>query len=166
MEEESILDSSGYSILNFAYFLNCSRHFTCFTVYLHNNIGKKMKLSENIKFAITTGLLPWIPAFLLCKHSHVKAAAVILCVLLLISLISFSNKQAALKIKHTFDKIGGFLGKYIAIAVLFIGYIVAVLPTGFLMKAVKRDRLKLKKPNKATYWVDCEKQEHDYEYQF
>ena len=62
--------------------------------------------------------------------------------------------------------IGSFLGKYIAIVTLAIVYIVAVLPTGLLMKIVKRDRLRLKKPNVETYWLDNENKNTDYEYQF
>ena len=77
-----------------------------------------------------------------------------------------SRKRFAHWFKSTLTKIGNFLGKYIAITVLAIGYIVAVLPTGLLMKIVKRDRLRLKKPNLETYWVDYENKNTDYEFQF
>lgn len=125
-----------------------------------------MKINEPTKFAMTLGLLPWIPAFLLYKHSYDVLAVQILAVFLFLSIVCFLSKSFAKKFKDILTAIGNFLGKYIAIIVLAIGYIVAVFPTGLLMKIVKRDRLRLKKPNINTYWVDYDKKNTDYEYQF
>ncbi len=125
-----------------------------------------MKINELTKFAITLGLLPWIPAFLLYKHSHVDYAIAVLAIFLSLSLICFLSKKFANIFKTTLEKIGAFLGKYIAIIVLGFGYIIAVVPTGFLMKLVKRDRLRLKKTETNTYWKDQDSTNTDYEYQF
>ena len=125
-----------------------------------------MKINELTKFAITLGLLPWIPAFLLIKHGHKDIAIYVLAIFLTLSLICFASKKFTHWLKSTLTKTGNFLGKYIAIIVLAIGYILAVFPTGLLMKIVKRDRLRLKKPNLKTYWVDYENKNTDYEFQF
>ena len=125
-----------------------------------------MKINELTKFAITLGLLPWIPAFLLYKHSHIKAAMILLAIFLILSMLSFLSKKFAKNFKNVLEKIGAFLGKYIAIIVLFLGYIFVVIPTGLLMKIVKRDRLRLKKPNVSSYWLNYENKNTDYEYQF
>ncbi len=125
-----------------------------------------MKINELTKFAITLGLLPWIPAYLLYKHTHFEAAKYVLIIFLGLSLLCFISKPFARWFKDILTKIGKFLGKYIAIVVLFICYVLAVLPTGLLMKAVKRDRLRLKKPDVQTYWVDNNNDVTDYEYQF
>ncbi len=125
-----------------------------------------MKLNELTKFAMMLGLLPWIPAFILYRHSMLKAAVVVLAIFLLLSALCFISRKFAKLFKNVLDKIGGFLGKYIAIFVLAVGYIVAVIPTGLLMKIVKRDRLRLKKPDVKTYWLDYENKNADYEYQF
>ena len=125
-----------------------------------------MKINELTKFAITLGLLPWIPAFLLYKHNNLQIAIIVLSVFLSLSIVCFISKTFAKKFKHILDKIGDFLGKYIAIIVLAIGYVIAIAPTGFLMKIVKRDRLKLKKQDTSTYWVDYNSEKTDYEYQF
>lgn len=125
-----------------------------------------MKINELTKFAITLGLLPWIPTFLLYKHNHIEIAIGVLSIFLSLSLLCFISKAFAKNLKHTLDKIGAFLGKYIAIIVLAIGYVLAIAPTGFLMKIVKRDRLKLKKQNTSTYWVDYNNEKTDYEFQF
>lgn len=123
-------------------------------------------MQEDKKFALTLFLLPWIPAFVLYKHSLVSVAMGVIVGFLLISLICFLCKKIALKLKSVLSKIGSFLGKYIAIVVLAICYIVAVIPTGLLMKIVKRDRLRLKKPEVNSYWLNCETKNTDYEYQF
>ena len=125
-----------------------------------------MKISELTKFAITLGLLPWIPAFILYKHLHIKAAIILLTAFLILSILSFLSKRFAKNFKNILEIIGAFLGKYIAIIVLFIGYLFVVIPTGLLMKIVKRDRLKLKKPNVNSYWINFENKNTDYEYQF
>lgn len=125
-----------------------------------------MKINELTKFAITLGLLPWIPAFLLYKHSHQDWAVSVLVSFLCLSLLCFISKKFAHFLKSNLERLGGFLGKYLAIIVLAIGYIIAVIPTGLLMKLVKRDRLKLKKPQLNSYWKDQENTNSDYEYQF
>lgn len=125
-----------------------------------------MKINELTKFAITLGLLPWIPAFILYKHSHLDCAVILLAIFLLLSLACFVSKKFAHWFKSLLTKIGNFLGKYIAIFVLSLGYIIAVVPTGLLMKMVKRDRLRLKKPDVSSYWKNYENSGTDYEFQF
>ncbi len=125
-----------------------------------------MKIKEEKKFALTLFLLPWIPAFVLYKRGVDIWAVRILILFILLSLISFISSAFALKFKRILDTIGHFIGKYPAIIVLAIGYIVAVMPTGLIMKLVKRDRLRLKKPQIQTYWKKYENNNTDYEYQF
>lgn len=123
-------------------------------------------ITEQTKLAITLGLIPWIPAFILYKHSLLKAAVIVLAVFILLSLMCFVSKQFASLLNKFLDKTSGFIGKYIAIIVLSVGYLLAVLPTGLLMKIVKRDRLRLKKPDVQTYWLDYENKNTDYGFQF
>ncbi len=125
-----------------------------------------MKINELTKFAITLGLLPWIPAILLYKHSHQDVAIYVVVVFVLLSLLCFISKKIAHFLKSNLEKLGSFLGKYISIIVLTIGYIVAVIPTGLLMKIVRRDRLRLKKQELSSYWKNNENTNSDYEYQF
>ena len=86
--------------------------------------------------------------------------------LLFIALLSIICPPFGNFLHKTGEKIGGWLGKQIARVILFIIYILSVIPTGMLMKIVKRDRLKLKKPDVSSYWVDNKEEEKDYEYQF
>ncbi len=125
-----------------------------------------MKINELKKFAITLALLPWIPAYILYKHSFYKAAITVLCVFLPLSIICFISKTFAAKLKEFLDKTGGFIGRYLAVIILFFVYFIAVVPTGLLMKIVKRDRLRLKKQKIQSYWLNNENKTSDYEYQF
>ena len=125
-----------------------------------------MKIDKLTKFAITLGLLPWVPAFILYKHGLNSFAYYVIGIFIFLSLISFISKSFASIFKKIIDKIGAFLGKYLAAFVLLIVYIIAILPTGLLMKLVKRDRLLLKKPILKTYWKKFENNNTDYEYQF
>ncbi len=125
-----------------------------------------MKIKEEKKFALTLFLLPWIPAFILHKRGVDIWALRVLILFISLALLSFISSAFALKFKRILDTVGHFLGKYLAIIVLAIGYIVAVMPTGLIMKLVKRDRLRLKKPQIQTYWKKYENNNTDYEYQF
>ena len=125
-----------------------------------------MKINELTKFAITLALLPWIPFYLLYRNGLINIAFSAVAIFLGLSLICFLSKNFAIGFKSILDTIGHFIGKYLAILVLSIGYIVAVIPTGLLMKIVKRDRLKLKKPDVKSYWIDYDKEKTDYEFQF
>lgn len=125
-----------------------------------------MKINELTKFALTLGLLPFIPAFILYKHSLYDYVIIVLAVFLGLACLCLISKKFAAWLKSLFKKIGNFLGKYISVFVLAIVYIIAVLPTGVLMKIVKRDRLKLKKPDCTSYWIKYDENKSDYEYQF
>ena len=125
-----------------------------------------MKINELTKFAITLGLLPWIPAFILYKHSYQDYAVILLSLFIILSFASFASKKFAHIFKMLLTRIGNFLGRYIAIFVLAIGYIIAVVPTGLLMKIVKRDRLRLKKIKVESYWKNYDNTNTDYEFQF
>lgn len=125
-----------------------------------------MKISEAKKFAITLLLMPWIPAFILYKHNQQEVAYIILGIFLFTSFVCFIVPKISILLKEFLTKIGKFLGKYIAIISLAIVYIVAVCPTGLIAKLVKRDRLRLKKQNLKTYWIDYKNENTDYEFQF
>ncbi len=125
-----------------------------------------MKINEYTKFAITLMILPWIPAFILYRHSMLKLGLIIIGIFLILSFICFVSKKFAKIFKDILTKAGNFFGKYIAIIILFIGYIFVVIPTGLLMKLVKRDRLILTKPEVNSYWKKNENNETNYEYQF
>lgn len=126
-----------------------------------------MQIKENIKAAITCAILPIAPAIILYRFSHyIKYSIYIIIFFWLISSLCIIFPKAGMILHRIGSSICKFLEKYITIIALFIVYIFAVIPTGFLMKLVKRDRLNLKKSNLDTYWKNNENQNTDYEYQF
>ncbi len=125
-----------------------------------------MKLDEYTKFKLTLFFIPWVPAYLLYKYGYKDIGVKVIVAFMCLALLCFASPKICKFLKDTTHKIGDFLGKYIAIIALSIVYICVVLPTGLLMKIVKRDRLKLKKPDTKTYWVDETQEKTDYEFQF
>ena len=125
-----------------------------------------MKIKENIKVAIMCTIMPVAIGFLLYRHSHIRSAIAVVCIFFTVAFLSLIIPKFGNFVHKKGKELGCFLGKYIAIIILFIGYIIAVIPTGLLMKAVKRDRLRLKKPDLKTYWINNETTTKDYELQY
>ena len=125
-----------------------------------------LEIKKNIKVALVCTIMPIALSFLLQRHKMYDAADYVLFSFFSVAILSIIFAGFGNFVHSTALKIGRFLGKYIAIVALFFVYILAVLPTGLLMKAVKRDRLWLKKPDVTTYWKKYENENSDYEYQF
>ena len=125
-----------------------------------------MKIKDNIKDAIMCTIMPFAIGFLLYRHSHIRSAIITIVAFLSIALLSLIIPKFGNFVHEKGKELGSFIGRYIAIVILFIGYIVAVIPTGLLMKLVKRDRLRLKKQTIETYWINNENTSKDYELQY
>jgi amino acid permease len=125
-----------------------------------------MQIKDNIKVSIMCTIMPIAIGYMLYRHHHYRSAVIVLAVMLSIAFLSLIIPKFGNFIHSLGKKIGSFIGKYIAIIILFIGYLVAVIPTGLLMKLVRRDRLRLKKPDTTPYWIDDGNTSKDYELQF
>ncbi|MGM9994159.1 MAG: hypothetical protein ACI37R_05475 [Candidatus Avigastranaerophilus sp.] len=125
-----------------------------------------MHIKENIKAALICAVMPSVIALMLFRHSHILLASGLLVIFLSLAAICIIIPKAGFFVHKTGSRAGNILGKYLAIAALFLVYICAVLPTGILMKIVKRDRLRLKKPDVKSYWIKYDGQNSDYENQF
>ena len=126
-----------------------------------------MKINENIKVAMMCTVMPIALSVLLVqrfKMSDIASTQMLYFFTVAVSSLIFPKLGNF--IYKIGSKAGKILGNYIARVILFFVYVFAVLPTGILMKMVKRDRLRLKKQNINSYWVDCEQVNTDYEYQF
>ena len=125
-----------------------------------------LDLSKNIRVALTCTIMSVVLSIILGKKDLYFLSDIVMYILSCIALLSLGWVGFGNFIHNCAAKIGHFLGKYLAIIALFFVYICAVLPTGILMKIVKRDRLLLKQPNTQTYWKKYENTNSDYEYQF
>lgn len=125
-----------------------------------------MQIKENIKTAIICTIMPFAITFPLYRHSHIRLTSGILVVFLFLATMCVIIPKAGFYIHNIGCKVGKFIGRYLSIIALFIVYVCAVLPTGILMKIVKRDRLRLKNPAVESYWIKYDTQSSDYENQF
>lgn len=125
-----------------------------------------MKIKDNIKLSIMCIIIPFALGWAIFRGSYPDLYVKLYYIFIIAALYSLIYPKGGKIIYKTAGKTGEFIGKYLAIAVLTIVYVIAVIPTGVLMKIVKRDRLRLKKPNLSSYWINYEKSNTDYEYQF
>lgn len=58
------------------------------------------------------------------------------------------------------------IGNIMSRLIMFVIFFAVVTPLGIIMRLTGRDRLKLKKSNDSTYWVDVPTGEQDYQQQF
>ena len=124
------------------------------------------EVSKNIKIALIFTIMPIALSFFFNRHQLYNISEIIMYSFFCAALLSLTWADFGNYTYSTAVKIGHFIGKYIAIIALFFVYIFTVLPTGILMKIVKRDRLLLKQPETQTYWKKYENPNSGYEYQF
>ena len=121
-----------------------------------------MKIGNNYKIALAFTILP----FVICRFIPCKYSTIVMIVFSFTAVLSIIIKPIGDYIYNILSRIGKFIGAWIAKIILFFAWIFTVLPIGYLMKMVKRDRLKLNKPDCKSYWVDNKTENSDYEYQF
>lgn len=122
------------------------------------------------QFKLTLLLLPILPAIILYFKHHVLFAEIllgvfwaVLIITLVLSLIFKSADRFMYKLCRLFLN---FLGAILAGIALIITWLFAILPTGLLAKALKRDRLSLNKQDVTSYWKDVKSKEPTYENQY
>lgn len=132
-----------------------------------NHDSQEISQKDKKQFILTLFILPIAPAVLLFKFGHLKLALEVLILLWFLACFNLISATFFDFFYRNSKKFTKFLGDNLAKIVLFIVYVLCVLPTGFLVKLIKRDRLSLKKGVKTSYWKDLKVEEdHNYEYQF
>ena len=126
-----------------------------------------MQIRENYKTALFCSIFPlcfgWLLKRLGIMPLWYDIAAAVFFAAAVISLIIpafgiYLHKKGA--------ELGAFIGNIAAKIILFFVWILSVLPLGMLMKLTGRDRLRLKKPESKSYWIDNKTENTDWEYQF
>ncbi len=121
-----------------------------------------MNIGNNYKIVIAFTIIP----FIICRFIPQNYCEKVMLIFLGIAILSYVIPSIGEAIHDIFAKIGAFIGNCISKIILFFVWIIAVLPTGILMKLTGRDRLRLKKAEIRSYWIDNITQNTDYEYQF
>ena len=77
---------------------------------------------------------------------------------LLVSIIFFIlaliNSKILTPLNKIWFKFGIFLGKIVSPIVMSIIFFLVITPTGFFMKLIGKDLLRLKKKDRDTYWIN------------
>ena len=124
-----------------------------------------MKKSIDV-FLLSFFVLPILPAYFLYAKNHTVFALMLISSFWFLGVICLVFPRLRNFLKKLIDKIFSALGRAVTFFMLSIGYIFVVIPTCILMKAVKRDRLRVSKQNCASYWIDSDNNTPDYERQF
>lgn len=121
-----------------------------------------MKIGNNFKPAIAFTVLP----FVLRRFFPPEAGESIMLIFFGAAILCITVPAIGEFIHDILSRLGSFLGRQLAKIILFLVWIFAVLPLGCLMKITGRDRLRLKKQDVKSYWIDNKVKNTDYEYQF
>ena len=81
-------------------------------------------------------------------------------------MLGLLNSTILLPLNKMWIRFGIFLGNIISPIMMAIIYFFVVTPTGFVLRALKKDVLRIKKNNKETYWVKKEDPKSNMENQF
>ena len=89
---------------------------------------------------------------------------------LLVSIIFFIlaliNSKILTPLNKIWFKFGIFLGKIVSPIVMSIIFFLVITPTGFFMKLIGKDLLRLKKKDRDTYWINKDKKSGSMRRQF
>ncbi len=110
--------------------------------------------------------LPIIPSILFLRRGDIVSAMTIVALFWSLATISVIDRSKATLINIYGKKVIKIFCDALAAIALFLTYIITVIPCGYLMKLLKRDRLALERQEKNTYWKNISNDKHDYENQF
>lgn len=115
---------------------------------------KNIKISSNRSFGVVFFLFFFI-LFLwpLTKGQEVKIWLFIVSVIFLV--LGLINSKLLTPLNQIWFKFGILLGRFVSPLVMGAVFFAVVTPTGFIMRLVSKNFLRLKKDNNAiTYWIE------------
>tara|TARA_B100000989_G_scaffold235584_1_gene182445 strand:+ start:166 stop:552 length:387 start_codon:yes stop_codon:yes gene_type:complete len=126
---------------------------------------KEINLPTNKNFGLVFFLVFLIISLWpLISQNEIRFWALILSVIFLI--LGLLNSTILLPLNKMWIRFGIFLGNIISPIMMGIIYFFVVTPTGFALRALKKDVLKIKKNNNDTYWIKKEDPKSNMENQF
>jgi hypothetical protein len=128
-------------------------------------MNSKINLPTNKNFGLVFSLVFLIISLWpLISQNEIRYWALILSVIFLT--LGLLNSTILLPLNKMWIRFGIFLGNIISPIMMGIIYFFVVTPTGFALRALKKDVLRIKKNNKETYWVKKEDPKSNMENQF
>ena len=115
--------------------------------------SKNIKISSNRSFGIVFLIVFLIISiFPLLKDENIKTWSVVVSIVFLI--LGLLNSPILSPLNKIWFKFGILLGNLISPLVMGLIFFAVVTPTSFIMRALGKDILNLKKNNKKSYWVE------------
>ena len=114
--------------------------------------NKKIKISSNRSFGLLFFAIFLIISFWpLLDDKDIRIWSLIISLIFLI--LGILNSNTLKPLNKIWFKFGMFLGKIISPIIIGLVYFLVVTPTGFIMRFLGKDLLKLKKNKNNTYWL-------------
>ena len=114
--------------------------------------NKKIKLSSNRSFGIVFFIVFIVISLWPLQHDeNIRIWSLIVSLIFLI--LGILNSNLLKPFNKIWFKFGMFLGKIVSPIVMSLIYFLVVTPTGFIMRFLGKDLLKLKKNKNNTYWL-------------
>jgi len=113
----------------------------------------KLELPSNKSFGIVFFIVFLIIAlYPILKGQDLRLWSLIISLIFLI--LGMINSTVLTPLNKIWFKFGILLGNIISPIVMAIVFFGVVLPTGIVMKILRKDLIRLKKNNKNTYWIE------------
>ena len=114
--------------------------------------NKKIKISSNRSFGLVFfAIFLIISIWPLLDDKDIRIWSLIISLIFLI--LGILNSNILKPLNKIWFKFGMFLGKIVSPIVIGLVYFLVVTPTGFIMRFLGKDLLKLKKNKNNTYWL-------------
>jgi len=115
--------------------------------------SKNLKISSNRNFGVVFFVFFMIISlFPLFKDENIRIWAVVIAIIFLI--LGLLNSSVLSPLNKIWFKFGILLGNFISPIIMGLVFFIVVTPTSFIMKAFRKDLLKLKKNKKKSYWIE------------
>lgn len=99
-------------------------------------------------------ILGGVGALLLLHHKLPTAAYVCWTIAAVVGLLGLTGTRAALPGYWAFTAVGFILGNILSRLLLVLVYVLVVTSMGLIMKLIGRDRLRIKRREVRTHWLD------------
>ncbi len=125
----------------------------------------KIKISSNRSFGIVFFIVFFIiSVWPILNDENIRIWSLVISVIFLgLGLI---NSSLLTPLNKIWFKFGIFLGNFISPIVMAIVFFLVLLPTGIIMRILRKDILNLKYSSKSTYWIEKQKYKSTMKNQF
>ena len=125
----------------------------------------KIKISSNRSFGTVFFIIFFIiSVWPILNDENIRIWSLVISVIFLgLGLI---NSSLLTPLNKIWFKFGIFLGNFISPIVMAIVFFLVLLPTGIIMRILRKDILNLKYSSKSTYWIEKQKYKSTMKNQF